>query len=64
MSQGVEEEGMCCPVGSQCSETPDRIARDQGSGNPVPSLAPHLGEAVMFSAVPVSRSGLFTFMGE
>lgn len=40
------------------------MARDQGSGNPVPSLAPHSGETVLFSAVSASRSGLFTFTGE
>lgn len=40
------------------------MARDQGSGNPVPSLAPHLGAAVLFSAEPVSISGLFTVTGE
>lgn len=29
---------MCCPVGKQCRYSPGRIARNQGSGNPVPNL--------------------------
>lgn len=42
------------------------MTSNQGSGNPVPSLpqVSQLGEDVLFSATPMSRSGVFTVMEE